>query len=87
VLVLPHGSWVRVMNLGFASTPSDVQKWLEERGIYLPIEQISKGSNTTTATLCFQNKDIADLVRWIMENATFGDRAPEIEASPPPRGI
>jgi hypothetical protein len=81
VLVLPKGSWVRIINLGFAATPLDVQKWLEKRGIYLPIEQIAKGTNTHTATLCFQNKDIADLVRWIMENAEFDGRMPIIEGN------
>ncbi len=82
---LPQGNWIRIINLGYITTEEELQTWLAERGICLPIEHIWKPADTHTAVVCFTNKDIENLVTWLIGTDPFpsdrgATRRPIVEA-------
>ena len=70
---LPKGSWFKVDGLSQTVSPEQLQAWLHERGICLPLEQIDKTPRFDSATICFTPDDFVALFNWLLGEDTLTD--------------
>lgn len=73
---LPSGPWIYIDVLPLGTTEEEVSSFMAERGMAIPVENISikDYENRTTAVLSVPHNVVAQLVNWAIDGSKIGKK-------------